>query len=158
MLRQGSLLYGGHFSSCITSRKLTPGSFFLKNNQFFFSWGVISLRWEMTPGQYSAGVIILLYTVRPDRPAKTGNIQDYEPKAARTWRRCRYIHSHDYCDKSWNTPCSPSCHKFASSSSSWKSHESATKLNFISDRRRVTLTVSPAQLDSPGFLQNQICF
>ena len=43
-LRQGSFFYGGHFSSCITRRKLTPGSFFFKINKFFFSWGVIFLR------------------------------------------------------------------------------------------------------------------
>ena len=36
MLRQGSFFLWGHFSSCITSRKLSPGSFFLKNNKFFF--------------------------------------------------------------------------------------------------------------------------
>ena len=62
MLRQGSLFYGGHLSSCITSRKLTPWSYFYKYNQFFFSWGVISLRRKMTHGHYSAGVIILLYS------------------------------------------------------------------------------------------------
>ena len=62
MLRQGSFFYGGHFSSCLTSRKMTPGSFYFKINQFFFSWGVISLCRKMTPGHYSAGVIILLYT------------------------------------------------------------------------------------------------
>ena len=48
--------------------KTDPESFFLKNNQLFFlSWGVISLRREMTPGQYSVGVIILLYTGKPTK-------------------------------------------------------------------------------------------
>ena len=46
-----------------------------------------------------------------------------------------YLHSLDCCDKSWNTPsdlCKQSqLPKFASSSSSsWNSHEPATKLNF----------------------------
>ena len=58
------MLCRGHFSTgvIITSRKLPRGSFLLKNNQFFFSWGVILLRRKMTPGHYSAEVIILLYT------------------------------------------------------------------------------------------------
>ena len=68
MLRQGSLLYGSHFSSCITSRKLTFVSFFFKNIQFSFSWGVISLRREITPGQYSARVIILLHLMFSTEP------------------------------------------------------------------------------------------
>ena len=42
-------------------QKTDPKSFFFKNNKFFFSWGVISLRRKMTHGHYSAGVIILLY-------------------------------------------------------------------------------------------------
>ena len=56
-------LWGSFFvMSNKLKKNLTLGSFFFKNNQFFFSWRVDSLRRKMTPGQYSAGVIIPLYT------------------------------------------------------------------------------------------------
>ena len=43
-------------------QKTNPWVIVMKNNQFFFSLGVISLCRKMTPGHNSAGVIILLYT------------------------------------------------------------------------------------------------
>jgi hypothetical protein len=41
---------------------MTPGSFFFKISQLFYSKGVIILRRKMTPGHYSTGVISLHYT------------------------------------------------------------------------------------------------
>ena len=41
---------------------MTPGSFFFKRSQLFFSQGVIILRRKITPGHYSTGVISLHYT------------------------------------------------------------------------------------------------
>lgn len=63
-LRQGSFFYGSHFSSCLPLRKMILGSLFLKTNQIILQLGkvVIILRRKMTPGHYSTGVIIFLYT------------------------------------------------------------------------------------------------
>ena len=50
------------FSKRVREPNLVELVNFLQNLQIFFSPGVISLRRKTTPGHYSAGVIILLYT------------------------------------------------------------------------------------------------
>ena len=148
MLRQGSLLYGGHFSSKITNFSSAGESFL-----YIEKWSPVSiLRGSLfffTPCARIDRRRPATYRIMSRKRREHGDVVvTYNPM---TIVINLEIHLAIFAN-------SPRCHKFASSSSSWKSHEPATKLNFISDRRRVTLTVSPAQLDSPGFLQNQKCF
>ena len=58
----------GHFSTLISSRRFAH---FYENDIFSSSKRVIFLRWKMTPGHYSARVIILLYTGNGDISIQT---------------------------------------------------------------------------------------